>query len=114
MTKEEIANRLDELAIEMRNVAVDMEYYTGFSPWSKHAKEMLGASFIAAEWATEIRKEAENDNNVLSPDAGHGGNRPAGNCDKKRKIRKRKAQKRQSKTEAINDRNTKRLEAIGV
>lgn len=69
MTKTEIAKRLDALAIEMRSVALDMEYYTGFSPWSKHAKEMIGASFIAEEWAVEIRKEAENDNNILPPES---------------------------------------------
>lgn len=69
MTKTEIVKRIDEMTITMRSLAIDMEYYFGFSPWSRHAQQLLGASFIAEEWATEIRKEAENDNNNL-PDEG--------------------------------------------
>jgi hypothetical protein len=103
MTKTEIVKQLDDMAITMRGLAIDMEYYFGFSPWARHAQQLLGASFIAEEWATEIRKEAENDNNVLPSDAGHVRNRPAGNGTKKRKIRKRKTQKRQPKAEGIND-----------
>jgi hypothetical protein len=103
MTKTEIARRLDDMAITMRNLAIDMEYYFGFSPWARHAQELLGASFIAEGWAIAIRKEVGNDNNILPADSCHVRNRSAGNGIKKRKSRKRKAQKRQSKAEATND-----------
>jgi hypothetical protein len=110
MTKTEIAKRLDDVAIVMRSLAIDMEYYFGFSPWSRHAQQMLGASFIAEEWADEIRKEIEHDNIIVTADSNHGRNRSPGNGAQKRKNRKRKAQKRQPKTEGKNnDRNVERL-----
>ena len=53
-TKAEIAARLRALGTEMENIAVMMDYYGGFAPWSHHGREIAGAGRIAREWAAEI------------------------------------------------------------
>ena len=62
MTKLEIAERMENLAVEMLNIAVEMEYFGGFSPWwHEHAHQLNGAAHIARSWAEGMRAEHEND-----------------------------------------------------
>jgi len=53
-TQIEIAERLRTLADDMDDIAVVMDYYGGFSAWSRHGREMAGAGAIARQWADEI------------------------------------------------------------
>jgi hypothetical protein len=47
-----LSERVEMLSIQMRNVAIDMEYYGGFNGnMTKRAKELLGASRLAKQWA---------------------------------------------------------------
>ena len=58
-----LADDLDALVIQMRNVAARMEYYGGFnSEICEHARELVGAANIARTWAKRIRagKTAKN------------------------------------------------------
>ena len=54
VTRSEIAARLRALADDMEGIAVDMDYFGGFAEWAKHGKEMLGAAWIARQWADSI------------------------------------------------------------
>lgn len=53
-SKSELASRLRALATHMLDVAVDMEYYGGFSEMALHGQELRGAAGIAASWADAI------------------------------------------------------------
>jgi hypothetical protein len=58
MTKPEIIARLRKLSEEMKEVGTAIDYYYGMNPLAAHGAEMVGAGFIAAEWADAM--EAEN------------------------------------------------------
>lgn len=53
-TKAELASRLRALATHMLEVAVEMDYYGGFSEIALHARELHGAAHIADSWAAAI------------------------------------------------------------
>lgn len=53
-SKSELASRLRVLAWHMLDVAVDMEYYGGFSEMALHGQELRGAAGIAVSWADAI------------------------------------------------------------
>jgi hypothetical protein len=54
MTREGIANRLEEWADEAGIIA-DAMRERGFMTWDCHAGELDGAARMAREWAREIR-----------------------------------------------------------
>ena len=58
-SQSEIANALDQLAVDIEDIATVMDYFGGFAAWAKHAREMVGAAGICREWATEIRNEVK-------------------------------------------------------
>lgn len=53
-SKTELASRLRALAVHMLEVAVEMDYYGGFSEIAVHAQELQGAACIATSWADAI------------------------------------------------------------
>lgn len=53
-SKAELASRLRALAVHMLEVAVEMDYYGGFSEIAVHAHELQGAAGIATSWADAI------------------------------------------------------------
>jgi hypothetical protein len=59
VTRSEIATRLRALADDMEGIAVDMDYFGGFAEWARHSKEMLGAAWIARQWADSIEGRTE-------------------------------------------------------
>lgn len=52
-TRQDLAMRLADLALEMREVAVLLDYYGGFS-WQQSAQQLLGAAEIAAQWSAAM------------------------------------------------------------
>lgn len=60
-TKQEIADRLELLASEIEDIATSLDYYGGFSDWSRHGVEMVGASKLCREWSAEILAESVSD-----------------------------------------------------
>ena len=52
--REEMSHRLRELAEDMIEVGVLMEYYGGISELGIHGRELVGAGKIAATWADAI------------------------------------------------------------
>ena len=58
-SKSELASRLRVLAAHMLDVAVDMEYYGGFSEMALHGQELRGAACIATSWADSIIADQE-------------------------------------------------------
>lgn len=59
MTSTHIAQKLRALAVQMRDVAADLDYYGGFNPEAKQkAVELAGAAGIADSWADHIEEEA--------------------------------------------------------
>ena len=59
MSKQRIATRLRELSQEAQSIAVDMDYYGGFSEWVQHSKELTNAAYTLLQWAGEIEDEIE-------------------------------------------------------
>ena len=53
-SKSELASRLRVLAAHMLEMAVQMDYYGGFSEMALHGKELHGAACITASWADAI------------------------------------------------------------
>ncbi len=53
-SKSELASRLRVLATHMLEMAVQMDYYGGFSEMALHGKELHGAACITASWADAI------------------------------------------------------------
>lgn len=53
-SKSELASRLRALATHMLDVAVEMEYYGGFSEIALHGQELCGAAGITLHWADAI------------------------------------------------------------
>jgi hypothetical protein len=49
-----IVERLRNLADDMDEVSVMMDYYGGFTEWAQHGREIAGAGAIARQWADEI------------------------------------------------------------
>lgn len=58
VNKSELATRLLRLHYEMREIAVCMNYYGGFSDWARLAPELLMASEIARNWYEEVINDA--------------------------------------------------------
>lgn len=58
-SKTKLVSSLRALAIQMREVAVEMEYYGGFSVIAHHGKELFGASCLALEWADAIAEDPD-------------------------------------------------------
>lgn len=58
--REQLADRLRAISVEMINLGVEMEYYGGLSEIAQHGKEMIGAGHLAAEWARGITAVTEN------------------------------------------------------
>lgn len=58
---DQIAQRLQELGSLMVELGADMDYLGGGSdgPMTQHAKELIGAGYIAREWAAAIRQQQE-------------------------------------------------------
>lgn len=57
MTLTELADRVDALATDMEDTAVDLDYFGGFNAeMHKHSVELLGAADIARGWANGIRE----------------------------------------------------------
>ena len=55
MTKAKISAALQKLADDMQEIAVAMDYYGGLNAeFQQHSKELLGASYMAREWAYEV------------------------------------------------------------
>jgi hypothetical protein len=54
VSQSEIAKKLRTLSKHMQDVAVEMDYFGGFAPWSQHSAELLGASRVVVCWADEI------------------------------------------------------------
>lgn len=59
MTKQELIQRLRDMAGDMINLGADMEHYGGFSEIAQHGREMIGAGHIANEWADDIEGDRE-------------------------------------------------------
>jgi hypothetical protein len=57
MTKKEIIEGLRQLSVDMVEIGTEIEYYYGFNPLSEHGREMIGAGYLANEWADEMEKE---------------------------------------------------------
>lgn len=58
----QVANSLFALAVFMRRVAQDLEYYGGFDAQAfVHAKELSGAGTMVLEWAEHARKQYDKD-----------------------------------------------------
>lgn len=57
VTREDIINRLRAVSEVMITLGCDIDYYFGLNPLSAHGAEMIGAGYIAAEWADEMEKE---------------------------------------------------------
>jgi hypothetical protein len=47
---------LRQLADQMEDVGVRMEYYGGLGPMVRHGREMIGAAGTARTWAAEIER----------------------------------------------------------
>lgn len=58
-SKAELASRLRALAIHMLEVAVEMDYYGGFSEVAVHSRELQGAAGIALSWADAITADQD-------------------------------------------------------
>ena len=58
-SKAELASRLRALVIHMLEVAVEMDYYGGFSEVAVHARELQGAAGIALSWADAITADQD-------------------------------------------------------
>lgn len=58
-SKTELASRLRALAVHMLEVAVEMDYYGGFSEIAVHAQELQGAACIATSWADAITADQD-------------------------------------------------------
>ena len=58
-SKAELASRLRVLAAHMLEVAVEMDYYGGFSEIAVHARELQGAAGIALSWADSITADPD-------------------------------------------------------
>ncbi len=58
-SKAELASRLRVLAAHMLEVAVEMDYYGGFSEVAAHARELQGAAGIALSWADSITADPD-------------------------------------------------------
>lgn len=57
MTLTELADRIESLAADMTNVAVDLDYFGGFNvEMHEHSVELLGAANVARTWASGIRE----------------------------------------------------------
>jgi len=52
-----ISDKLRALSKHMQDVAVEMDYFGGFAPWSQHSAELLGASGVVVCWAHEIEAD---------------------------------------------------------
>ncbi len=57
MTKSEIIRRLRVLSEEMKEIGYAIDYYYGLNPLAAHGAEMVGAGFMAGEWADEMENE---------------------------------------------------------
>ena len=58
-SKAELASRLRALAIHMLEVAVEMDYYGGFSEVAVHSRELQGAAGIALSWADAVTADQD-------------------------------------------------------
>ena len=58
-SKAELASRLRVLAAHMLEVAVEMDYYGGFSEVAVHSRELQGAAGIALSWADAITADQD-------------------------------------------------------
>ena len=57
MTKLEIAQRLQNLSVDMDEIAGAMKIFSDTPLWAIHSKELSGAATMAREWAEEIKAE---------------------------------------------------------
>ncbi|MDD2978297.1 hypothetical protein [Aquabacterium sp.] len=57
ITPQTIADRLQQLAAQMLDTAVQMDYFGGFSLIGQHGKELAGAAVVAQSWADGIRED---------------------------------------------------------
>jgi hypothetical protein len=62
LSKLEIANRLKNLARNMRDISSKMAFYGDYQEhWESYSKQLLGASEIVRSWVIEIKKELADD-----------------------------------------------------
>lgn len=58
-SKAELASRLRALAIHMLEVAVEMDYYGGFSEVAVHSRELQGAAGLVLSWADAVTADQD-------------------------------------------------------
>jgi hypothetical protein len=64
LPKEDLLRRMSALADEMRNVAVQMDYYGGFDARIvQHAGELAGAAGILEDWIENMETNPEEEEN---------------------------------------------------
>lgn len=61
ITPHTIADRLQQLAAEMLDIAAEMDYFGGFSQIGKHGKELAAAAMCVQSWADGIRENYPSD-----------------------------------------------------
>ncbi len=58
MSKQELAQKIRELSMQMSEVATLIDYYGGFdAEMQQHAAELMGAALIAETWAEGIEED---------------------------------------------------------
>lgn len=58
-TRTAIGERLAALADDMEALGVDLDYFGGLNAqWHQQSVQMLGASYLARQWAAAIIEEA--------------------------------------------------------
>jgi hypothetical protein len=58
MTKQQIADQLKALSVQMINIGTAMDYYGGLnSHVARHGAELVDAGLIAESWAANIESE---------------------------------------------------------
>lgn len=58
MTKQQIADQLKAMSVQMVNLGTAMDYYGGMGThMAKHGAELVSAGLVAKSWAEHIEQE---------------------------------------------------------